>query len=343
MRKVARRIVGLVVVVGVGCSFEAGGSNDSNQLGSSAGSSATGSAGGNTETDDTTQGNGSTSFVGGSTSVGNDEACVDSCAPAVPGGWSGPFYAVDATTPVECPTGFARQDLGFRGLGAPPASCGACSCNEDAGDCRVSFALSVLSGCGSPVVSETLQDAGCNPYYNPLNANVRMSAELAGAPVSCEASLPTTVPEATWESTTTFCSIPMRGGDCGENDCVAGSPDGYATQLCISSDGDIDCPGGDWASRSVVYRSLQDDRTCEGCTCTGPSVCEGEAFAHSNDSCGGTAENVPFNSCTSIAAPATYSVGVNVDNGSCQVSPASEVAAAGQATPLDPVTVCCAP
>lgn len=341
MGKVARRFAGLVVVVGVGCSFDTLGSSDSNQLGSSVGSDATASAGGDTETDDTTEGDGdgegSTSFVGGSTSVGNDEECVDTCAPGVPEGWSGPFYIVDATTPVECPTGFARQDLGFRGLSALPPTC-ACNCLPEGGNCSIGFELSITSTCFGPLVTGSLQDETCIAY-GAAGQDVRMLAQLAGSPVSCAPDVSMNVAEATWESASTFCAAPARGGDCGADECIAQSPEGYSTQLCVSGDGDVDCPAGDWDTRTVVYRSFEDQRACDGCTCSGPSACEAQASAYDNGGCGGTPQPVGFNDCTDISVSGSYWVGAAIDNGTCE---ASTVTAAGQAIPSDAVTLCCA-
>ncbi len=341
MRKVARRFAGFVVIVGVGCSFDTGGANDSTQLGSSMGTESTASAGSDTDNStgsDSASGEGSTAFVAGSTSVGNDEACVDSCAPAVPGGWNGPFYIVDAANLIDCPQGFARQDLGFAGLSAEASTC-ACQCVAGAGDCRVDFELSITSTCFGPLVDDTLQDGTCRGY-NAGGANVRMVAEQAGSPTSCTPDVNIATPEATWASASTFCAAPARGGDCGSDQCIAQSPDGYATQLCISSDGDTQCPGDAWSSRTLVYRGFDDQRTCQGCTCSGPTACVAQAYAYDdNGSCGGSAQEVPFNSCTNISVSGGYSVGATVDNGSCQ---ASAVMPSGEATPIEPVTLCCA-
>jgi len=340
MGKVARRFAGLVVVVGAGCSFDTDGANDSSQLGSSMGTEPTASAGSETDSgtgEGSASGEGSTSFVAGSTSVGNDEACVDSCAPAIPGGWNGPFYLVEAANPIECPTGFARQDLGFAGLTAEASSC-ACQCLEGAGDCRVDFELSITASCFGPLVNDSLQDGTCRGY-NAAGANVRMLAAQAGAPTSCTPDVTMTTPEATWASASTFCAAPARGGDCGSDTCIAQSPEGYATQLCISSDGDAECPGGDWSARTLLHRSFDDQRTCLGCTCSGPTACVAQAFAYDSNSCGTGGQEVPFDSCTNISVSGGYSVGAAVDNGTCQ---ASEVMPSGEATLTDPVTLCCA-
>lgn len=343
MGKLARRFAGLMVVAGIGCSFETLSSSDSNQLGSTAGSTATASAGDDTETgtgNDSASGGqleGSTSHVGGSTSVGNDEECVDTCAPAVPGGWAGPFYVVDATTPVDCPTGFARQDLGFRGLSAPAPACG-CNCVTEAGSCGVDFQLSITGSCFPTIVSANAQDGSCLGY-NAAGQNIRMRAELVGNPVSCTPDVSMNVAEATWESASTFCAAPPRGGDCGAEECIAASPEGYATSLCISGDGDVECPAGDWNSRTVVYRSFEDKRTCEGCTCSGPSECEAQAFAYDGGTCNGTPQDVPFGECTNISVSGSYSVGAVATNGTCEETRAT---AAGEATPSNAVTLCCA-
>ncbi len=339
MGKVARRFAALVVVASAGCSFDAGGSNDSNQLGSSMGTEATASVGDDTENgtgSGSASADGSTSFVAGSTSVGNDESCVDVCAPTVPQGWNGPFYVVEAANPIDCPTGFARQDLGFSGLTAAPATC-TCACGETAGDCRVEYDLSVTSGC-APVVQSSLQNGGCEGY-NAFGADIRMEAELVGNPVSCTAAPGIDAPEATWESASTLCAAPARGGDCGADECIAQSPDGYATRMCISGEGRVDCPAGDWSTRTIVFRSFDDKRSCMGCTCSGPTACEGQAFAHDSTACGGVPQDVEFGVCTDISVSALYSVGATVDNGICE---ASDGMPAGDATPTDAITLCCA-
>lgn len=343
MGKLAGRFAGLVVVAGIGCSFDTLGSDTSNQLGSTAGSTVSAGSDTDTETDtgtDTASGGqveGSTSFVGGSTSVGNDEECVDTCAPAVPGGWAGPFYVVDATTPIDCPTGFARQDIGFRGLTAQPPTC-ACNCLAEGGDCSVGFELSITGACFPALVTANLQDGSCLGY-NAGGQDVRMLAEQAGSPVSCVPDVSTNVAEATWESASTFCAAPVRGGDCGADECIAQSPDGYATKLCISGEGDVECPAGDWNTRTVVYRSFEDKRTCEGCTCSGPSACQTQTSAYNTTGCGGVPQDVPFNACADISVSSFYSVGAAIDNGTCE---ASTVTPAGEATPNNAVTLCCA-
>ncbi|MGH1343901.1 MAG: hypothetical protein ACRBN8_20250 [Nannocystales bacterium] len=340
MGKVARRFSGLVIVIaGIGCSFESDGTNDSNELGSSMGTEPTAS-GSDTESGTSHAsegGEGSTSSVAGSTSVANDEPCVDSCAPTVPGGWNGPFHVVEAANPIDCPTGFARQDLGFSGLTAEASDC-TCNCVEEVGDCRVDFELTITAACFGPLVSDTLEDGTCRAY-EAVGANIRMRAEQAGAPVSCVADVITATPEATWASATTFCAAPARGGDCGSDVCIAQSPEGYATQLCISSEGDVECPGDGWSARTLVHRSFDDQRTCEGCTCSGPSTCDAQAFAYDSGSCGGTGQEVPLGACTNIAVSGSYSVSAVVDNGSCE---ASDVVPSGEATPSQAVTLCCA-
>ncbi len=336
MGKLARRLFGLIVVVGVGCSFDSAGSGGDNALGSSAVDDATSSAASETQSSDAAgEGEGSTSFVGGSTSVGNDEACVDTCAPTIPGGWAGPFYIVDAANPIDCPEGFARQDLGFVGLTADAPTCD-CSCTETAGNCSVETQLSYalcLTGLGG-----TLQDGGCT-NYDALGQDVHLLAELSGNPVSCAPNLQENIPAATWGSASTFCAAPVRGGDCGADACIADSPEGFATSLCISGEGDVECPAGEWGDRTVVYRTFDDKRTCEGCTCAGPAECQAQTSAYNSSGCSGEAQAVSLDTCTDLSVSGDYSVGAAVNNGSCE---ASSVTAAGEATPDDPVTLCCA-
>jgi len=169
-----------------------------------------------------------------------------------------------------------------------------------------------------------------------------MVGELVGTPATCEAQEVSTVPPVQWTSAATMCAAPARGGDCGEERCTAEPPEGLESSLCISRDGENECPGGDYTQRSVYYRSNEDTRTCSACTCDGAASCGGELRTFNDFGCpagGGT--GFPLNSCEQMPVSADYSVGASVTGNAANCS-AADVTSMGEATPTGAVTVCCA-
>lgn len=334
----ARRLAGLAVVIGLGCSFDSGEANDTSKLGSDG--TNTSPTSGETEGDDGTDaagdgsGGGETSF-GGSTSVGSMEACIDACEPPVPDGWNGPFYVADADNPIDCPEGYARQDLAYTGLQSPPPVCD-CQCETGSHSCEVAYTLSVF---GCPVgLNGTVGDGDCDGY-DALGADVHMRASMAGEPASCVTIPVQQIEPVAWQSSSTFCAAPARGGNCEGDRCTAMPPQGVATRLCISMDGEQACPGGGYDNRTVLHRSYDDQRSCQGCSCSNTTGCTGQVFAHDSGSCGGAAQSVPFDSCTDLAVSGGYGVTASISGGgSCDPSPS---VAMGETTATDPVTLCC--
>ena len=332
MRKVARPLA-LIAVALVGCSFDSAGSNDSNPLAPSSGSGDVESTGSDETSDTQTF---ETDGIGGTTSVGNDEACVDACVPTPPGAWRGPFHVVRAANPVDCPEGYARQDLGFSGLIAEPPSC-SCSCIEGESTCAVEYQASGNSLCAL-AVSGSLSHGACDTW--PALADIHARGTVVGNPPSCVPDLQVEVAAPSWSEAATLCAAPARGGSCGDDACVAAAPDSIATEVCIANDGDQDCPEGPYSERQVVYRSVNDARTCEGCECSGSTECVGEFRAYNQVACDGNGDVIELDSCEDLPVSGGYSLGATFEPTTCA---ASEVVAAGEAEPAEPVTICCAP
>ena len=335
----ADRLAGLAMLVSLGCSFDSTG-NDSSQLGSSAGATS------GPTTDDTVEGTtgedsagsgsaeGETSF-GGSTSVGSEEACVDACVAQVPAGWQGPFYVADAANAIECPNGYNPVDVAYSGLEAPEAECG-CSCDTTPATCEVDFFLTAV-GC-LVGIHRNLGSGECESH-NTLGADVFIRASLGGSPVGCTPNVAQSVAPATWGTTSTFCAAPARGGNCGGDRCTAPPPEGVATRLCISKEGDAACPGAGYDQRTVLHHDVDDQRSCQGCNCSGPPACTGQAFVHDNGNCSGGGQALDFNACTDASISGDYGITATLDGGSCMATEASPV---GEATPTGAVTICCA-
>lgn len=324
----------------LGCSFDSVGGNES-ALGSAGSSTPTSgddtadSSGDSTGADSAGMGSAEGTSVAGSTSVGSEEACVDACIPQVPAGWLGPYYAAEVANAIDCPAGYAVQDVAYAGLVAPEADC-ACSCDAAPGDCRVDVLLSA-QGCPGGL-TETVTDGQCAGNHT-LGVDVYGRATLHGSPGACTPNLVQTAAPAEWMTTVTLCAAPARGGDCGGDRCTAAEPEGIATSACISKDGDHPCPGGGYDARTLYHRSVSDDRSCVGCNCGGSSACEAQAFAHDNGSCTDSGQPLPFNSCVDLQVSGTYGVTASIAPTTCTPSQATP---AGQAEPADPVTVCCA-
>lgn len=335
----AGRLAGLVIVACLGCSFDSVGGNDS----------ALGSAGSNTPTtgsdptedstggaDEAGSGGAEGTSVAGSTSVGSDESCVDACIPEAPAGWLGPYYAAEVANEIECPAGYDAQDVAYRGLVAPEAEC-LCSCDAAPGDCRVEVLLS-SSGCPFNLgLVETVSNGQCADN-NALGVDVHARATMVGSPGACTPNVVQTAAPPEWMTTVTFCAAPARGGDCGSERCTATPPEGIATQACISKEGEHQCPGGGYDARTVYHRSVNDARSCQGCTCNGGTACQAQAFAHDSGSCGGTGQPLPFGDCVDINVSGGYGVTASIPANTCAPTDASP---SGEASPTNPVTVCC--
>ncbi len=340
MRATSRISLCLAVVLIPACEFSSSGSSDGSQLGDTTDATASATSGTDAASTDPTAEDGSGTSVAGSTSVGSDEPCVDVCADGAPEGWAGPHYVATATDAVDCPDGYARQDLAFAGFEAQPATC-ECSCASSEGSCAIGYQISLAGLCLGPVVDEVLADGACDDWGTITS--LYMVANVVGNPGTCEAQEVNMVPPVQWSTAATMCAAPARGGDCGEDRCTAQPPAGLETRLCISRSGENECPGGDYTDRSVYYRSNEDTRTCSACTCDGETgVCGGQIRTFDSLGCpsgGGT--DRPLGSCESMPVSGDYSVGAVVTGNAANCS-AAEMVSMGEATPTGAVTVCCA-
>lgn len=331
------RLAGLAGLVCLGCTFESVGDNG-NALGGAGSSSSTASGDpgeDSTSADEAGSGGAEGPSVAGSTSVGNDAACVDACIPQAPVGWRGPYYAAEAADEIECPAGHDVQDVAYTELVASEADC-LCSCDATPGSCHVEVLLSSL---GCPLgLAESLTDGQCADN-NTFGIDVHARATLVGSPGACTPNLVETATPPEWMTTVTLCAAPARGGDCGPDRCTVAAPEELETLACVSKDGDHPCPGGGYSARAIYYRSIDDDRSCEGCSCDGSTTCNATAFAHDSASCSGDGQPLPFDDCVDINVSGGYGVTASIEADTCTPG---EATTSGEAMATDPVTVCCA-
>ena len=143
--------------------------------------------------------------------------------------------------------------------------------------------------------------------------------------------------------------------------CVPTPPSGFASNICIYQTGDVACPGGAWAKKSVFYTgSITDNRSCGACGCgSATGTCTGATLEIFTDtSCTQEKDTIPgpgLGSCTNlkadstpIAAPACNTFGgdsrsLKLAGGTASgaTCPTTGGTVSGSADPAGPVTFCC--
>jgi hypothetical protein len=284
------------------------------------------------------------------------------CIPSIPAGWEGPFEVYRGPTPApSCSPNFFPSYQGSQGIDAGAASC-TCSCGAATGvQCSPVTASFYVSSAG---VGTCLSAAHCTSVVLPtgqcmggINAPAQCSSLLGTTDMTVTGSQPdggscaptptTTLPPVTWSTTTRACISTIA---LAQVDCPAGSlcapkpalpfPD---STLCIAQSGDVLCPAGSYATRSVSYGAASDGRRCTGCNC-GPvtgSSCSGYvdvSSANSSPCSSGSNRYIFPQSCAAVQQPGDFRATVNVQPGSCA---ATVPTPAGTAAAAAPTTFCC--
>jgi hypothetical protein len=107
--------------------------------------------------------------------------------------------------------------------------------------------------------------------------------------------------------------------------------------------GDDACPPGAYAVRHVYFGGVDDSRGCTPCTCAAENFSCGaeiDAYPSTALSCTGLPDRyaAPF-TCEPVNQPANFELTLTPTLGSCTPSTTTP---AGAATPVSPVTICCA-
>lgn len=251
----------------------------------------------------TSSGAGTVDPDGGSeaSSTGPSAACPTgfSCAPAVPPGWQGPvarFVGPDGALP-DCGGDYPYAELEARyGLAAPPAECAACECNAPDGvECQPPMLrmYTSLTCAGSPALQLAL---GAHDECIAFGEYAIATDGLASDPVvpipatgSCT---PTggeaTLPPPAWSTALRACGGAPDAGACDDAGTCLPTPGNPLTPgLCAFAAGDVPCPAGPYALRTVVYDGYDDARGCAPCTCGAVEGVDCQAIVelHHNASC----------------------------------------------------------
>jgi hypothetical protein len=108
---------------------------------------------------------------------------------------------------------------------------------------------------------------------------------------TCNDEVTREIPEPSWDLEVRGC----RGAELGEacddqgRQCASRAPAGFEDWLCIFSEGDLECPAGDYSEKSLLYSGVADSRGCSQCVCdAAPAAsCTGNWELFDSDDCTG--------------------------------------------------------
>jgi hypothetical protein len=123
---------------------------------------------------------------------------------------------------------------------------------------------------------------------------------------------------------------------------------GYGSGDCIYQDGDVACPMGPYAQKTLLYTGFADSRSCSACACGAPSggTCAGLVrlfdYEGIEDGCSEAGPILPADgTCVATGAEITGYI-LELDGapvgGSCAASGGNP---SGTVTGTNPITVCC--
>jgi hypothetical protein len=262
-----------------------------------------------------------------------------------PEGWFGPVELKQAMgeTPPSCDS--AAEFSAFSGLSATAASC-ECTCGEADVTCPSQATLRAFEpgngACGTTAPRWTATvTAGCNDTPDVesdearLNISVSQPSDLPDD--ACTASESTMIPGATWNQSWTGCSADASSSDCELcGDHIAG--------LCIWTQGDVSCDLPGFSERTLLHESVNDTRGCSACTCGEPQgFCRASATIRSGFGTCGLANQGSIDSGGPNCQTFDFARSADVDFYDTFTCAPADVTAEGDATPSEPVTVCCAP
>lgn len=290
----------------------------------------------------------------GSSSGGEPSACGDQaglrCVPEAPEGFMGPFAWLEhslAGTQPSCPAPFPEPLVeAFSDISAPAARC-ACDCGPFAnGSCDgpASVDLHAAMECGGDPTPQALMP-GCNPLPGP-GWSASASYFFDAPPIQGGGCLPLPDVDRTPASFLTrhlACagSFEAATGCAPGQQCMAVPGDPFQALACVGQEGDVECPA-EYPERTVLYRDLDDQRSCQPCTCAKPTgPCEGATVVLARDGCATFAGSIMADSCVSgpggpNLTALLYAPGMPI--GECEPA---VVVPVGDTSGTDPVTFCC--
>ncbi|MBW2453793.1 MAG: hypothetical protein JRI68_04755 [Deltaproteobacteria bacterium] len=328
--------------------------------GGAGGSAAGGTGGGDGGTTSGTGGQSGGEQCGNGTDDDGDDLidCADpdcsefTCVEPPPEGWTlGAFAVVSEGEPLpDCGTGWPTSTEANAGLVSDPAQCD-CSCSSPTVTCSLAttrYTDSTSCQWAQLAVLTPSANGACDPlqWINGADTSDGLEGEaVAVQSASCDATEGThTLPAVTWTERGRICGGSSLGGGCGGSQlCAPPTPAPFS--LCISQDGDQECPAP-YTAKRLRYDGANESRSCD-CSCGAPAnaacTASTEVWPWSAN-CQGSPSTTVANdgSCVIFEGPPS--------NGSFQytATPSGDPCPAsgqptGEATPSEPLTVCCLP
>lgn len=293
-----------------------------------------------------------TETSGGEASCSVGFACVGTAED-----WVGPvaINAKPVAEPVSCAGDFTEVASETMFFGVPPAEhdCD-CDCDVDNGaSCGpIEFAVYSNSLCFSATsLVVDIDDACVDIPGVAADEYVALEVDILGE--GCDPDTSGTVIEQVDFLNHAIACEPSRQSSAGceeEEVCLKIPIVPFDSTVCVLREGDHVCPDGtDYTERTVYYESLEDDRSCNACTCTlsGAECDANQVFVFATNNCSGA----PVGSigatevCSDPGAQGFSSIlggGAVADPGNCAENAGSSDEL-GSLTPSGPTTVCCLP
>jgi hypothetical protein len=252
----------------------------------------------------------------------------------------------DGSMPPLCAEGW--PDDAFTLLGGytdpGPAQC-TCSCGLNvAGLCTASAYVSTdgATTCDYANYQMLTMEDECEPMT--VNGSIYLSAYTQGA-ASCQSEVERIAPDPVWDLEVRGCRGAELGAECDDQgrQCVPRAPAGFEDWLCIFSEGDLECPAGDYSEKTLLHSGVDDTRACGPCACDMPPVssCTGTWELYDNDDCTG---NVVTTSPLSGCAVASNVGSIRLSFGSAtECGVFEDTTATGAIAPTGEMTYCCMP
>lgn len=271
------------------------------------------------------------------------------CVAVAPAGFEGPIAWLErpSESPLPCPAPFEDERVeAFSELSAPASSC-ACTCGGYSnGGCGGRLERHLSAACAGPLVGIDLSP-GCNVLGGVGwvdSSGFEFEATVEGGCIPLPSS---ELPPAAFLTRHLACGaaeISAAGCEDGRV-CLPVPVDPYRPQLCVWQEGDVACPEeGDYTARILLYRSIDDQRGCEACTCSLPAACEGAMVSLSTDTdCNPVVADVSPDTCDGIVDSGSIRSVLLEEGTPPQACQPALVVPTGEAAGAEPLTMCCTP
>jgi hypothetical protein len=266
-----------------------------------------------------------------------------SCVAGLPAGWSLVVYEANRG---PCPPGYGGGHDGVSGATAGPGAC-SCTCTLtaqpacDHGTVATQWAAQAPppgpGPCASPGTPLQPNGSGCTAFPVATQLSGAFSGEpFAPTGGSCTAAV-SADPSKVSKGAVRTCDVPTSDS---ESVCLGSAPAGFSA--CISTSGDLPCPGGPFSQRWLVDDDLE--LVCPACAlCIVTGTCaNAQVKFYSDQGCGTLVATFACDgSCQGAGSGANQTVAAYEytaqPKGSCVVAPAGPP----KFTPVTPRTLCC--